>query len=115
MLVESIAIFIIFCIMIFLFLRAGKKNYAVAAAPLLFVPLFQVLANVLHAIIGRYVGFDIKAMIVLIGLSVALVMIGAFSVVVNGKRARIVYIVLSGGFSAALAIIFVYNHLVFIR
>lgn len=110
MIVESISIFVIFTVMIFIFLRAHKKNYAIATAPLLGVPAFEIIANILNELIDKNVSIEIKSLILIVGLSVSLVIIGAVSVLLKGKKSRIIYILISGGFSTTLAIIFLYNN-----
>lgn len=112
MLVESIAIIVIFAVMIFIFLRAGKKNYAIAASPLIVVPLFQIIANILNEIWGKQVNADIKSITVVVGLAIAMVMLGLLSNVVGGKKPRAVYLMICSGFTIALTIIYLCNNYV---
>ncbi len=112
MIVESISIFIIFAVMIFLFMRANKKSYAAATAPLLAVPVFQIIANILNELISVNVSIEMKTLILIIGLSVSLVLIGGVSILLTGKRSRIIYIIISGGFSTILTVIFMYNNFI---
>lgn len=106
MVVESISIMVIFLVMVFIFLRAGKKTYAIATAPLLLVPAFQIAANFL----SKNVSIEMETLVLIVGLAVSLVLIGVISSILKDKKARLVYILLCGGFSTTLAIIFIYHN-----
>lgn len=110
MVVESISIIVIFLVMIFIFLRAGKKSYAIATAPLLLVPAFQIVASVLNKLIDKNVSMEMKTLILIVGLAVSLVLIGVISSILKDKKSRLIYILLCGGFSTTLAIIFIYHN-----
>ncbi len=110
MVVESISIIIIFAVMVFLFLRAGKKTYAIATLPLIVVPLFEVISVILSEIIGRVVSTDIKSLIVIVGLAISVVFIGLLSNTLKAKKSKVVYMALCGGFTTVLTIIFLYNN-----
>lgn len=114
MLVEALAITIIFFVMIFIFLRAGKKEYALATAPLLAVPIFQIIANVLNQLVGKYISLEVKSLILIVGLAVGVILIGTMSSLLKGNRTKIAYMLTCGGFTTVLAIIFLYNNYSFL-
>ncbi|WMJ22594.1 hypothetical protein RBG61_11430 [Paludicola sp. MB14-C6] len=110
MIVESIAIIIIFTVMSILFIRVKKKNYAAATAPLIIVPFFQLIANILNEYLGKVVTADIQSLIVIIGLAIGVVLIGVASNYLVGKKPKIAYILLCGSFTTILTIVFLCNN-----
>lgn len=112
MIVESISIIVIFTAMSFIFVRAKKKDYAAATAPLIIVPFAQLLGNILNEIFGKVITVDIQSLIVIIGLAIGVVLIGVASSFLVGKKSRVVYILICGGFTTILTIVFLYNNYV---
>lgn len=110
MLVESICIILILAIMVIVFLRAKRKDFALATAPLLIVPLFHTLSNILGDLLHIALSVNIKAAADVVGLSIAVAAIGFISAAMSTKKSRLAYIVVAGGFTAVITIIFIFNY-----
>lgn len=109
MLVESIAITCILVVMVFIFLRAGKKQYAVATAPLLVVPFMNVLYNVASEYLKMPINIQTQMLVLIISLAVAVLLIGFLANAIKAKKYKLVYIFTCGGFTTLLTVIFLYN------
>jgi len=110
MLVESVSIIAIFILMIYFFLRAGKKSYAVAASPLLLVPSFQVLSNVANEFLNGKINANGQSIILIVGLAISVALIGTASNLLKGRNSKVIYIAICGGFTTVLSVIFLYNN-----
>lgn len=110
MIVESVSIIAIFILMIYFFLRAGKKAYAVAAAPLLVVPLFQVLSKIANEFLSGKINTNGQSLILIIGLALSVALIGVASQLLKNRNSKFIYISICGGFTTVLSIIFLYNN-----
>jgi hypothetical protein len=108
-LVESIAIFMVLLVMVFLFLRAHKRDYAISAIPLTIVPLMHTLTQLLGEIKSLHLSPDIRAAADVLGLAIAVAMMGMFCTRCRTRRSKYAYLLLCGGFVTALTIIFIYN------
>jgi hypothetical protein len=93
-----------------MFLRRKKKDYAAATIPLIIVPFAQILGNILNEIFGKVITVDIQSIIVIVAFAVSLVLIGVTSHFLKGKRSRLIYNFLCGGFTTILLILFLYNN-----
>lgn len=109
MLVESIAISMILIAMFFLFLRAHRRDYAIATAPLLIVPALNALSSLLQEIWKRSFSQDIRAAFVVFGLAAAVAVMGMLCTKLPSRRSKYAYLLLCGGFTTVLAVIFIYN------
>lgn len=109
MLVESIAIVMILIFIVVIFLRAHRKDYAMASLPFLLVPL----AHALIMILGEFFRFAntplFRAGGDVLALAVSIAMTAIFSTQVKSRRSRYVYLCLCGVFSVALTLIFIYQ------
>ncbi len=109
MLLESIVILMILGVLALLFLRRKRKDYAIGVLPLIMVPGFHVLIRIvrdlLHLNFSNYVlaGMDV------LGLAVSVALLGMISVQLRSKKARAVYLLLCGGFSMVLTLIFLFS------
>ena len=109
MLVESLAILMIFAVMAFLFLRAHRKDYAAAIAPLMIVPLVHALAGVLGEFFRFATHTNFRAFADVIALTAAVAIMGMLCTSLKSRKAKYAYLLLCGGFSLALTLIFLYN------
>lgn len=110
MVVEAIAIITIFILLLFGFLRAGKKDYAVAILPLVLVPLIQVLISLTMELFAISLGADMKSTILIIGLVLSIILTVLASQLVKSKRSRLIFIILCSCFTTLLTFIFLYNN-----
>lgn len=110
MVVEAIAIITIFIVLLFGFLRAGKKDYAVAVVPLILVPLVQVLISLTMELFAISLGSDMKSIILIIGLVLSIILTVLASQTVKARRLRLIFIILCSGFTTLLTFIFLYNN-----
>ena len=110
MLVESICIILILVIMMFLFIRSGRKDYAVATAPLLIVPFFHTITNVVWEIVKLPYDVNLMASVDVVGLAIAVAMMGFMSSKYKTKATRYGYLLVSVGFTAIMTIILIFNY-----
>ncbi|MEG0692154.1 MAG: hypothetical protein RR444_03625 [Oscillospiraceae bacterium] len=110
MLVESISIILILIIMVFIFMRSGRKDYALATSPLLIVPFFHTISNLACDVLKISLDVNIKASIDVLGLAIAVAIMGFVSSKHKTKAARFGYLLVSVGFTALLTIIFIFNY-----
>lgn len=109
MLVESIAILMVLLVMLFIFLRAHKKSYAISTVPLLVVPFLHAAVCLFGDATGLVLSADVRAAADVLGLAVAVAMMGMFCTRRRTRRAKYAYLCLCGGFITVLSIIFIYN------
>lgn len=109
MLVESIAILMVLFAMVVIFLRARRKDYAAATAPLLIVPGANALMEIINESVGYLLPIDIRAAIVVAGLAVSVALLGIFCTRFEKKKAKYSYLFLCGGFITLLSMIFLYS------
>lgn len=109
MLVESMAIVMIFAVMAFLFLRAHRKDYAAAVAPLMIVPFVHAVAGILGEFFPFAAHDHFHAFADVIGLAAAVAIMGMLCTTLKSRKAKYVYLLACGGFSLALTLIFLYN------
>lgn len=110
MLVESICIVLILAIMVFVFMRGGRKDYALAVVPLLIVPFVHMLSSLVQDVLKIALSTNVKAAADVVGLAIAMAMIGLISGKMETKKSRMAYLIISGGFTAVLTIMFVMNY-----
>lgn len=110
MLVESICIVLILAIMLFGFLRGGRKDYALAVSPLLIVPFIHILASLVQDVMKISLSTNVKAAADVVGLAIAMAMLGFISGKIKSKKSKIAYLVITGGFTAVLTVMFVLNY-----
>ena len=112
MLVESICIILIIAILMFIFLRSGRKEYAILATPLLLLPGIHTLANIVNELISSTVFTTALIISDIFGTALAAVSFGIASVInIKSKKSRFAYLVVCGGFTFVLEIIFLLNYL----
>lgn len=109
MIVESISISILFILMIFMFCRSKKYHFAFATAPLLVVPVLNVIFNVLRDYLKFKTDVTTHMLFLVIALAIAVLAIGLQSYKMKTKKTKIIYLITAGGFTTLLTIIFLYN------
>lgn len=109
MLVESLAIFTIFVVMVFVFLRAGKRLYAVSVSPLLVVPLTNILFNAANELLKWKISVVSHMLVLIIALAVSVLLIGVFANFFKTKKSKVGYVIICGSFITSLSLIFLYN------
>ncbi len=110
MLVESICIILILTIMVFMFMRSGRKDFALATAPLLIVPFFHTISNLIYDLFKISISVNVKAGTDVLGLAIAVAIMGIISSKHKTKASRLGYLLISGGFTTLLTIIFIFNY-----
>lgn len=110
MLVESICIILILSIMIFVFLRSGRKDYAISTSPLLIVPFFHTVSNLIYDLFSVSINVNVKAIVDVLGLAIAVAIIGFIAGQHKTKASRVGYLIICAGFTTVLTIIFIYNY-----
>lgn len=110
MLVESICIILIFVLIRFDFLRRGRKDYAKAMTPLLVLPIVHTVFNVIGDIIKLPVNVNVKAAADVLALAVAIAYMAIVSIKLKTTKSRTAYLIVCGGFTTILTIIFIFNY-----
>lgn len=105
MLVEAVSMLMIFAVMVFIFLRAKKKNHAIAIMPLLILPFVHTVMS----LFGSHMTIDILAIADVVALAVSVCLMGLLSNVFKKGKARFLYLLICGGFTTLICIIFVFN------
>ena len=105
MFVECWAIVAIVLAIAFIFLRTGRKDYFLNMIPLTFVPFMHLVGFLLVVPITGT--FDISrqqthTVIDIIGLIVACICFGIFSHAFKNRKAKMIYLFISGGFTLIL-------------
>ena len=109
MLVESIAILMIMAVMVFIFLRAHKRDYAISTVPLLVVPFLHAVVCIIGDASPLTISPDIRAAADVLGLAISVAMLGMFCVKCKTRKAKYGYLFTCGGFITVLTMIFIYN------
>lgn len=108
MLIESVAIIVVITTLIFMMVRAGRRDTATAVLPLLIVPaayLFSVpVSHLLRGLMPRTL---VGLVVTLVGLVVACVLFGSLCGNFATRRVRRVYLLMCSGFSTILALVLV--------
>ena len=103
---QSVAIIAVILVMLFMFMRAGKRSGAVFALPLLIVPGFHLLGAAIHrAMAGS--GFWPLIIIDCAGLLLGSALCGILSRAIKPRRLRWAYLALCLVFQAALTYVYV--------
>lgn len=109
MLLESIVILMILGLLAVLFLRRKRRDYAVGVLPLMMVPGFHVLVRIARDLLPWDFSNYVLAGADVLGLAVSVMLLGMISVRLRSKKARAVYLLLCGGFSIVLTLIFLFS------
>ncbi len=112
MLFECAAIFSLIFVVVIMYVRSHKKDYALATIPLLVLPLVNVLAYLSSGKLSSMLPMDkftVYAAINIIAVIVSSCLVGIMSGKFKRKPTRIAYIVMSLIFNIILAAILIYN------
>lgn len=102
---QSVAIVAVILVMLFMFMRAGKRSGAVFAMPLLCVPWFHLLGMGVHRAIGG--SFTPQIVIDCVGFLLGACLCAILSRAIAPRRLRWAYLALCIIFQAALALIYI--------
>ena len=112
MLLACWAIVIVICAMAMVFLRARKKEYALAVLPLMLVPLFHILSGILANQLGRFIALTREELRALVDINMALLsclLLGLASRGIGDKRNRNAFLLCCGGFTIILCWVLVFD------
>ncbi|OJU13271.1 MAG: hypothetical protein BGN88_06905 [Clostridiales bacterium 43-6] len=101
------AIVAILLAMSFIFLRTGKKGYALGTIPLVFVPGMYIFASAISSVPKIVDVIDIEiiyTLAVVTGMIVACIAYGIFASKIHKKSSRTAYLMSCGGFTLLLSI-----------
>ncbi len=102
MVVECITTAAIILLIVFVFLRAGRGNYALAVLPLAIVPVVHVIviwcARYFAQLLSTRVGLVIL-WVDLLALVISCILYGVFVNAISSKGSRKTYLICCGGFS----------------
>ena len=111
MVVESLAVFLILAAMEFVFLRAHRKGNALQVAPLLILPGGHFLANLLPDLVPAWeMSVQIKSLIDILCMMIAVALMGLLSAGLKSAKTKAAYLLICGGFTLLLGVIFLYNY-----
>lgn len=105
MFVEAVSMLMIFSVMIFIFLRAKKKNYAISIVPLLILPFVHTVME----LFGSHMSINVRAVADVVALAVAVALMGCFSNFFMKGKSKFLYLLICGGFTTIVCIIFLFN------
>ncbi len=110
MVIECISIILIIFLLIFAFLRARRKKYAISMIPLMILPGLHLISYPISYYLHRT--FDIaekqtQNVITVIALIISCIALGIMSSSFNIKKNRIAYIVICGIYTLILALILI--------
>ena len=108
------AIVIVLLAMLVVFMRAKKKEYALAVLPLTLVPFAHIVSGVIARLVDPLVFLSYTEIRVLIDLTAALfscLLLGFSSRGIEEKRSRRLFTIFCAGFTILLTWVLVYNTL----
>lgn len=112
MFVECLAIFGLIFVVVVMYIRAKKKNYALATVPLLILPAANILAYAFSGGISNILPVDrftAYSAINIVGAVISSCLVGLMSEKFGKKTVRAAYITMSLIFNIVLAAILIYN------
>ena len=112
MLVECTAIFCLILVVILMYMRAKKKDYAFATMPLLILPLINILAYMLSGKLSSLLPMDkftVYSALNIVAVVISSCLVGVMSAKFKKKSNKTAYVVMSLIFNIVLAAILVYN------
>ena len=112
MLVECLVIFGLIFVVVMSYMRAKKRNYALATVPLLVLPLANVVSYLVSGGLSGFLPMDkftVYAAINIVSALVSSCLVGIMSSKFSKRATRIAYIFMSLVFNIALAAILTYN------
>lgn len=112
MLVECAAIFCLIFVVVIMYMRAKKKDYALATIPLLVLPFINILAYMSSGKLSAMLPMDkftVYSALNIVAVVVSSCLVGVMSSKFKKKSTKTVYVVMSLIFNIVLAAILVYN------
>lgn len=112
MLVECISIVVIILMIVFVFLRAGRKDYALTSLPLLVLPLMHTLSLLVSSSLIGVFSLDAGGITVAIdatALVISCMFLGLLSHRINSTKARGIYLLICGAFVVVLTWVLIAN------
>ncbi len=112
MLIECTAIVLLISMVALMYVRAKKKNYALATVPLIILPLVNILAYAASEKISHILPMDkftVYAALNIVAVVVSSCLVGIMSYKFSKKATKTAYVVMSLIFNITLAAILVYN------
>ena len=112
MLVECTAIFCLIFVVVIMYIRSHRKDYALATVPLLVLPLINILAYLSSGKLSALLPMDkftVYAVLNIVAVIVSSCLVGVMSVKFKRRSTRIAYIIMSLIFNILLAAILIYN------
>lgn len=112
MLFECIAIFCLIFVVVIMYIRSEKKDYALATIPLLILPLINIIAYLSSGKLSLVLPMDkftVYTAINIIAVIMSSCLVGIMSAKFKRKPTKIAYIVMSLVFNVILAAILIYN------
>ncbi len=112
MLVECISIILIILLMTFVFLRSGKREYAITTVPLLILPLMHVLSLLVSGPLNGVFSLDAHGITVAMdatALVFSCLFLGLFSHRISSKKARNVCLLICVSFVVVLTWVLIAN------
>ncbi len=109
---ECSAIFCLIFVVVIMYIRSGKRDYALATIPLLVLPMVNVLAYLLSGKLSVVLPMDkftVYTALNIIAVIVSSCLVGVMSVKFKKKSNRMAYIIMSLIFNIILAAILIYN------
>lgn len=112
MLVECLTIFGLIFVVVIMYIRAKKRNYALATVPLLVLPAANILAYVFSGGLATLLSIDkfiAYSSIDVVAVVISSCLVGLMSGKFSKKAVRGAYITMSLIFNIVLAAILIYN------
>ncbi len=101
--VVCLACIVIILAMSYIFLRKEKGNYAMAILPLIFVPVAHLASGWAYKAMESFLTVNYPVFVFtidIIALVIACLFFGISSTALDTRKARLVYCIMCGGFSA---------------
>lgn len=112
MTVACLAVIAILLAMSYIYVRAGRKNYALAILPLMLVPVVHAGAGVAYSLLSRFLTWDFNLFAIaadVVALVAACTIFGFLSAKIETKKARMVFLIMCDGFTALFTFALVWS------
>ena len=110
MIFESLSIIFIILVLALVFLRVRKREYFFLVLPLGILPFMQVISSPLGSFISSFLPariISIQICLIFIALIVESILIGLLSGALKSKLQKTYYLLICGGFSLVLAMVYI--------
>lgn len=107
---ECFVITIIMLAIVLMFVRAKRKRWAVAAAPMCILPAINsIVSYVCTKFLHISIDLNFALIIIIIGIMISCIWVGICAMLIAGKKSRVTYISVGFLFNILLGLILV-NH-----